>query len=102
MTEYNKLVRDNIPEIMTVKGEKPIIRILSDAEYRKMLDLKLEEEVSEYLENGEIEELCDIIEVIFAISESKQITVKQLFEIYRKKHNERGGFGKKIFLIGKE
>ena len=34
---YNKLVRDNIPSIIQEDNEIPIIRILSDAEYRQKL-----------------------------------------------------------------
>ena len=31
---YKKLVRDNIPDIISNNGEKPIFRILSDNEYK--------------------------------------------------------------------
>ena len=34
MKEYNKLVRDRIPEIMINKGCKPVTRILNDEDYR--------------------------------------------------------------------
>lgn len=33
MKKYNKLVRDNIPEIMVKNGDRPITRILTDEEY---------------------------------------------------------------------
>ena len=32
---FNKLVRDNIPEIIKSKNETPFIRILSDNEYKR-------------------------------------------------------------------
>ena len=39
-----KLVRDRIPEIIRNDGKKPIIEILSNEEYLKELDKKLNEE----------------------------------------------------------
>lgn len=60
MKEYNKLVRDNIPEIMIKNGAKPVTRILSDNEYLEELNKKLLEEVNEYLSSGDILELADI------------------------------------------
>lgn len=41
---YNKLVRDKIPEIISDNGEKPIVRILNDTEYKEALEKKLYEE----------------------------------------------------------
>ena len=41
MREYNKLVRDKIPEIISNNGENPKIRILDNIEYKKELDRKL-------------------------------------------------------------
>ena len=35
---YNKLVRDNIPDIIHNNGENPIIRILSNDEYKQELE----------------------------------------------------------------
>ena len=37
---YNKLVRDNIPEIIISNGEVPITRILSNEEYKEELEKK--------------------------------------------------------------
>ena len=95
---YNKLVRDKIEEIMISNGAKPITRILSDEEYQKELDKKLLEEVKEYLESGEIEELADIEEVILAILNTKGQKKENLEEIRKNKVLKRGAFKKKLFL----
>ena len=44
---YNKLVRDKIPEIIEKSGEKAIIKILEDNEYRASLIEKAKEELWE-------------------------------------------------------
>ena len=98
MKIYNKLVRDNIPEIMIKNNAKPITRILTDEEYLTELNKKLLEEVKEYLESGEIEELADIEEVILAILNAKKITKDNFEEIRQIKVKKRGAFNKKIFL----
>jgi len=95
---YNKLVRDNIPEIMIKNGATPITKILSEDEYLIELNKKLLEEVKEYLESKEIEELADIEEVILAIIEAKSLTRDKLEEIRIKKVRKRGAFKKKIYL----
>ena len=98
MKIYNKLVRDNIEEIMIANGAKPVTRIWSNDEYLKELNKKLLEEVKEYLESDEIEELADIEEVILAILNVKGETKDKLEEIRKNKVLKRGSFNKKIFL----
>ena len=64
---YNKLVRDNIPEIIKNNGEKPIITILDDIRYKEELEKKLYEEYLEVIESSgdsRIEELADMLEII--------------------------------------
>lgn len=102
MKIYNKLVRDNIPEIMIKNNAKPVTRILSDEEYLIELNKKLLEEVKEYLESGEIEELADIEEVILAILNVKNLTKDNLEEIRQTKVKKRGAFNKKIYLEREE
>ena len=68
---YNKLVRDNIPNIIKSNGETPITRILTNEEYKQELEKKLYEEYQEVLESsGEdrIEELADMLEVIKSLA----------------------------------
>lgn len=98
MKIYNKLVRDNIPEIMVKNGAKPVTRILTDEEYLIELNKKLKEEVNEYLESENIEEIADIEEVLLAILTVKGITKDNLEEIRKTKTLKRGAFNKKIFL----
>lgn len=102
MKIYNKLVRDNIEEIMIKNGAKPVTRILNDEEYLSELNKKLFEEVQEYLESGEIEEIADIEEVILAILKVKGITRDNLEEIRKDKVSKRGAFDNKIFLEKEE
>ena len=78
MQVYNKLVRDKIPEIIVSNGEKPIIQILDDKKYRFHLEQKLNEEVNEYHESKCIEELADILEVVYALCEMDGYTQDDL------------------------
>ena len=95
---HNKLVRDNIIEIIEKNGKKAVNENLSNEEYIKELNKKLIEEVNEFLENDKVEELADILEVIYAIIKNKNLTIKEVEKIMAKKKEENGGFSKKIFL----
>lgn len=103
MPLHNKLVRDLIPTIIKNSGKKFSIRILNDTEYIKELNKKSLEELNEYLEadNSEdaIEELADMMEVIYAIAEYHGASIEILEEVRREKAEKRGGFKGKIYLI---
>lgn len=96
---YNKLVRDRIPEIIEASGAECKTKILSDGEYLKMIDAKLDEELAEYHVDQNIEELADLIEVIRAATIARGYTLEELETVRAKKAEKRGGFEKKIFLI---
>lgn len=98
MRIYNKLVRDNIPEIINKQGETPYTSILDDERYNAELRKKLKEEVREYLLSEEIEELADIIEVIEALAKHKGSCLEKVLEIKDNKAKKNGKFEKKIFL----
>ena len=98
MKTYNKLVRDKIPDIILKDHQLPSTRILGDDEYIKELNKKLMEEVNEYLEDENIEEMVDILEVIRAILEAKNVTYDEIEEKRIKKAKKRGAFKEKIFL----
>lgn len=95
---YNKLIRDNIPEIIKKDGGTPVIRELDNESYFHYLNLKLQEEMHEYLEEYSIEEFCDILEVLEAISKFKGFTPQQVAEVKAKKAEHNGAFDKKLFL----
>ena len=97
-----KLVRDKIPSLIEKSGKTPRIRILEEAEYRKCLEAKLDEEVAEFHADRNAEELADILEVVYALAESIGCTREELLACYEKKHAERGGFQERVFLMGKE
>lgn len=99
---YNKLVRDKIPAIIENQGKIPCIRILEDEEYTLHLEQKLDEEVGEYHKDKTLEELADILEVVYALAENLGCSKEDLINAYQKKHNERGGFSERILLISNE
>ena len=101
MVRYNKLVRDRIPEMIRAQGETPVVRVLDEAEYRRCLEDKLDEEVAEFHASGDIEELADILEVVYALCRAKGHTLEELREVCLAKREKRGGFDGRIFLIEK-
>lgn len=106
MKEYNKLVRDKIDEIINNngKGEKAVVKILNDEEYKNELLKKLEEEKAELInavacgnKNEIVEESADLLEVVRAINGGDLTEVLSKME---DKKQKRGGFDQKKFLVG--
>ena len=96
--EYNKLVRDNIPEIIEKDGEKPITHIAEDEEYEKALMEKLQEEVNEFLTEPSKKEMADVLEVLYAIAKLKGFDLDEVEKVRQERTEKRGGFEKKIIL----
>ena len=96
---YNKLVRDRIPEIIEASGKTCTTVTLSDEEYLRMIDAKLDEELAEYHKDQNLEELADLIEVIYAAAIARGYTLEQLEQARAEKTEKRGGFEKKILLV---
>lgn len=98
---YNKLVRDNIPDIIKSKGETPITRILSSDEYKIELEKKLNEEYQEVLGasgKDRLEELADMIEIIKYLAKIEESNLSEIIAIAEEKSLKRGAFEEKIFL----
>lgn len=98
MKVYNKLVRDRIPAIITKDNKKAITKTLNDEDYLTELNRKIQEEVKEYSESNNIEELADIVEVIYGILEAKNISLEEFENVRKSKVQKRGAFKEKIFL----
>lgn len=97
-TIYNKLVRDKIPDIIAEQGRASQTRLLSESEYRDYLKLKLQEEMKEFMESNDIEELADLVEVIRAMLKVDGRTWDEMEEIRLDKRAKRGGFDGRICL----
>ena len=98
---YNKLVRDNIPDIITSNEETPVTRILDEDEYKKALEEKLVEEQEEVLSSSgdeRCEELADMVEVIRSMAKLEGKTLEEIVAIADEKKLKRGGFDDRIYL----
>lgn len=95
-----KLVRDKIPQIIQADGKSPIIRTLSEEDYLQELDKKLNEEVAEYQADKSIEEMADVLEVLYAICEARGHTLEELEHVRKEKCKKRGAFKERIYWEG--
>ena len=99
---YDKLVRDNIPEIITANGEIPVTRILNDEEYLKYLYKKDSEELEEVINANSPEErkkeLADKLQLLIAMANYDGYTLEDIIKESEKKKSRNGGFEKRILL----
>ena len=56
----------------------------------------------ESLRKDLVEEMADVLEVLFAICEGRGHTVEELMQVRESKRGKRGGFKDKIYWIGNE
>ena len=95
---YNKLVRDNIPTVIEATGKECEYEQLSDERVMEYLYVKLYEEADELVRDKNIEELADILEVVFAIANKYGYTEEDVLEVMEYKREARGGFNNNILL----
>lgn len=98
MKEYNKLVRDKIPEIIRTDGKECEIRVAQGKEKYELLEKKLMEEVNEFLEDKNLEELVDVMEVLFGLANELGYSEEDLLRKREEKKSERGGFEDGVIL----
>ncbi len=98
---YNKLVRDNIPNIIKGNGGEPYTRILNDQEYKEELEKKLNEEYQEVLSatgKDRVEELADMLEIISSLAALENSSLEEVIKVAQEKAQKRGAFKDKIYL----
>ena len=99
---YDKLVRDNIPEIIKSNNGKPYFRKLNDDEYWEYLLKKDNEELEEVRTASSIEErkkeFADKLELIRAMAEFNGFTLQDIIDEADRKKEKRGGFQKRLLL----
>jgi len=101
--KFNKLVRDKIPEIIEKNGNTAVTKtVTDDYEYAQLLKEKLNEEVSEYYAEGNIEELADVLEVVDAMAALNKHRFDDILPVKAKKRDKRGGFENRIYLVNTE
>ena len=98
MIEYDILIRDKIPEIIEQSGKKCIVEVMDNDTYIEYLDQKLNEELAEYQQDKSIEELADLLEVMYAVVVARGHSVAELERIRLEKAEKRGAFEKKLLL----
>ncbi|MGW5159318.1 nucleoside triphosphate pyrophosphohydrolase [Nonomuraea wenchangensis] len=103
MDTDGKLVRDLIPDIIRAAGVEPMFYFADATEYRSRLLDKLGEEVEEFLQAGEgeqLDELADVLEVVRALAVVLGTDPDTLEKIREAKALARGGFNRRIVWKG--
>ena len=99
---YNKLVRDNIPDICKSNGDEPFIRVLNDEEYWEYLLKKDNEELEEVRTAKSLDERkkewADKLELIKAMAEFSGFSLDDILEEAARKRQKNGGFDKRLLL----
>jgi predicted house-cleaning noncanonical NTP pyrophosphatase (MazG superfamily) len=95
----SKAVRDLIPEIIKLSGRKCMVSELSDFSFLSELENKLFEELKEYIESKELEELADLLEIIYRIAELRGSSKEGLEALRLRKKQEKGGFENNRVLL---
>ena len=102
LAEYNKIVRDKIPEIISKRGESTEVVTLEGEALTTALRQKLVEESFEVLDakydSDVISELADVREVISALCSALKHSSSRLIAVQKKKRQKRGGFKKGVML----
>ena len=93
-----KIVRDNIPELISESGKECTYRVVGDEDAKKYLYDKLSEELQEFKVTPCVQEAADIYEVFLEIITRHGIDLYDVVSYSRKKRDSNGGFTKNIVL----
>jgi predicted house-cleaning noncanonical NTP pyrophosphatase (MazG superfamily) len=101
--EYNKLVRDSIPEIITADGLSVETRELTEKEVVEELLKKAVEEANELAEAQGTEEITkemsDVLEVLHSLSDRLGISMEVVEQMRQIRAAKRGRFENGTYLI---
>jgi predicted house-cleaning noncanonical NTP pyrophosphatase (MazG superfamily) len=93
-----KLVRDRVPDLIRADGRTPDVRVAEDGEYLMLLRAKLYEEVGEFAESEAVEELADILEVVYALAAARGVEADELDRLRAAKAARNGAFEERHIL----
>jgi predicted house-cleaning noncanonical NTP pyrophosphatase (MazG superfamily) len=96
--EFDKLVRDDIPDVIEANDETSHTHVATGEEYRQRLHEKLDEEIAELHEDPGAGELADVREVFDALREYYDIDEDAVAAQRREKADERGRFEDGVVL----
>ena len=97
--KYNKLVRDKIPEIIQKDKKQARIEKVKGEKLIELLNKKLDEELNEYKTSKNIEELADLVEVIYGLLYHQGISITDFENIRKDKAKKKGAFMDGIVLL---
>ncbi|MDP3964501.1 MAG: hypothetical protein Q8Q20_02455 [bacterium] len=104
--QYNKLIRDKVPDNIKTKGFDAKTRRLTLKEFKKELLKKVGEEASALpgltRKSEIIDELADTIDVIEEILRTFKISKREIAVAQKKAMKKKGGFKKRIYLYWSE
>lgn len=99
--KIGKLIRDKLADEIRSKGIVVEECALSDGEFIQKLGEKLSEEASEvanaHTKEALAEELADVLEVVYTLAETSQISLEEIQRIRQNKRATRGGFDGRIY-----
>jgi predicted house-cleaning noncanonical NTP pyrophosphatase (MazG superfamily) len=100
--EYDKLVRDRIPEIIRQDGRQCGVEVMPEDEYVQALKDKLVEEAQEAAAAGPenlVKELADLYEVVDALMAACGIDREIVMAKQEERRQSRGGFDQRLRLL---
>lgn len=101
---YNKLIRDRIPEIIEQDGRQYKSTVMPEAEYRHLLGQNLIEEATEVSQSLEstsdlTKEIADLYEVIDSLIAAYNLDRQAILDLQRQPRATRVGFTKRLKLL---
>jgi predicted house-cleaning noncanonical NTP pyrophosphatase (MazG superfamily) len=97
--DYNKIVRDKIPEIIRNSGRTCEYKILGESEVKGALKEKLIEKAQIFSVRPSEDELSDIYELLEAIVETFDFEPMHIDYLKIQNKENKGTYSEKVFLI---